>query len=237
MKDKTQGRIPSLLAARDIKPLTRFALVNAIYLKAAWARAFSPDDTVSAPFRLASGRSVRVPTMVGPKEMGWVRYATGSGWRAAELPYIGGKLAMTVILPDTLKAFEKSMTRKWTGCHRWQGREGAAEAAEPQVPSTTLELRGRSRYRSSRSSPGRISSRARRGRHAKRLHALVADFTGIADPAKTGEAPLYLSKAIHQAIGGREGHDRAASTAILGDGWRAGDQVLQGQSTLHLRHP
>jgi serine protease inhibitor len=73
VKDKTAGRIPSLLAAKDVRHETRFALVNAIYLKAAWARAFSSDDTVSAPFRLACGTSVRVPTMVGPKEMGWVR--------------------------------------------------------------------------------------------------------------------------------------------------------------------
>ena len=219
VKDRTQGRIPRLLAAGDIKPSTRFALVNAIYLKAAWARAFSPGDTVSAPFRLASGTSVRVPTMVGPKEMGWVRYATGSGWRAAELPYIGGKLAMTVILPDTLKAFEKSMTRKGLDAIVGKVANAPLEWPNPKFPSDAGIAWKIALPKFSFESRADLKSALAAAGMPDAFEASLADFTGIADPAKTGEAPLYISKAIHQAniSVDEQGTTAAASTAILGE--------------------
>ena len=37
-------------------------------------------------------------------------YASGAGWRAAELPYLGDSLAMTIIVPDDLAAFERGLT-------------------------------------------------------------------------------------------------------------------------------
>ena len=36
--------------------------------------------------------------------------AAGAGWQAVEIPYVGGSLAMTVILPDDLAAFEQALT-------------------------------------------------------------------------------------------------------------------------------
>ena len=33
----------------------------------------------------------------------------GTGWRAVEIPYIGGSLAMTVIVPDDLATFEQAL--------------------------------------------------------------------------------------------------------------------------------
>ncbi len=37
-------------------------------------------------------------------------YAEGDGWRAVELPYAGGSLALDVIVPDDLAALQSSMT-------------------------------------------------------------------------------------------------------------------------------
>ena len=37
-------------------------------------------------------------------------YASGAGWQAVELPYAGGALAMTIVLPDDLATFERTMT-------------------------------------------------------------------------------------------------------------------------------
>jgi serpin B len=219
VKDKTGGRIPSLLAAKDVTPRTRFALVNAIYLKAAWARAFSPDDTVSAPFRLASGTRVRVPTMVGPKEMGWVRYATGSGWQAAELPYIGGELAMTVILPDSLTAFEKSMTRKRLDAIVGKVARAPLMQPNPKYPQDAGVAWKIALPKFSFQSRADLKSALAAAGMPDAFDALRADFTGIADPSKSGEGPLYISRAIHQAniSVDEKGTTAAASTAILGE--------------------
>jgi serpin B len=37
------------------------------------------------------------------------RYASGAGWQAVELPYADGSLAMTIVVPDDLAAFERSL--------------------------------------------------------------------------------------------------------------------------------
>jgi serpin B len=150
--------------------------------------------------------------------MGWVPYATGPGWRAAELPYIGDKLAMTVILPDTLKAFEKSMTRK--GLDAIVGKVAKAPLIQPdpkypdggiawKVALPKFSFESRSDLNSALAAAGMPDA----------FDASLADFTGIADPAKTREAPLYIAKAIHQAniSVDEQGTTAAASTAILGE--------------------
>jgi serpin B len=37
-------------------------------------------------------------------------YSSGQGWQAVELPYVGGSLAMTIIVPDDFATFERGLT-------------------------------------------------------------------------------------------------------------------------------
>ncbi len=53
--EQTKGRIPSILNKGDLDNLTRLVLVNAIYLKAAWADEFDPKETADRPFTTAAG--------------------------------------------------------------------------------------------------------------------------------------------------------------------------------------
>ena len=76
---------------------TLLVLVNALYLKAAWADPFRETSTTDADFHLGDGTVVQVPTMLG--YVG-AQIGAGEGWRSARLPYVGGTLAMTVVLPD-----------------------------------------------------------------------------------------------------------------------------------------
>jgi serpin B len=101
--DQTEDRIEELLAAGTLDELTRLVLVNAIYLKAPWQTPFAEGMTSDGPFTRADGSAVQVPLMRGGLD---VPYATGAGWRAVELPYVGDELAMLVIVPDDLEAFE-----------------------------------------------------------------------------------------------------------------------------------
>jgi len=104
---QTEQRIPELLVPGVLTPLTRLALVNAIYLKAPWQTPFSADATKAGTFTRADGSAVQVPFIATTASL---RYASGDGWRAVEIPYIGGSLAMTVILPDNLAGFEQTLT-------------------------------------------------------------------------------------------------------------------------------
>ncbi len=105
--DQTEQRIPELLVPGVLTPESRLTLVNAIYLKAPWQTAFSAEASAPGAFTRADGSTVDVPMMQVGEAM---PYAAGTGWRAVEIPYVGGSLAMTVIVPDDLAAFEAALT-------------------------------------------------------------------------------------------------------------------------------
>jgi serine protease inhibitor len=106
VRDATNGKIAQLLAPGTLDAMTRLVLVNAIYLKAPWATPFDPERTVPGPFVRADGSTLQVPMMSAT--VGY-RYASGPGWRAVELPYLGDRLALDVILPDDLARFEQAL--------------------------------------------------------------------------------------------------------------------------------
>ena len=97
VSDQTEERIPELLVPGTITPDVRLTLVNAIYLKAAWLTPFTEETTKPGPFSRPDGSTVDVPLMHGG---GSLPYASGDGWQAVELPYVGGSLGMTVIVPE-----------------------------------------------------------------------------------------------------------------------------------------
>lgn len=101
--DHTEHRIPEILGPNAVTPAWRLALANAVYLKAAWLEPFDVEATGDGDFRLTDGTTVAVPFMhavvVAPS-------AQGSGWSAIQLPYVGEGLAMLVIVPDDVAAFD-----------------------------------------------------------------------------------------------------------------------------------
>ncbi len=107
---QTMGRIPKLLTPATIHEGTRLVLVNAVYLKAEWATPFA-SETKSRPFTTMNGDLVSVPTMRQPEAA--LPVAEGPGWRATELRYASPEgvapLSMTLILPDDIDAFERSL--------------------------------------------------------------------------------------------------------------------------------
>ena len=94
---ETKDKITALFAPRSLDPATRLVLVNALYLKAPWDEEFEKDLTEDGDFHLEDGTVVSVPMMRGSFGS---TCATGDGWTAAQVPYIGRTLAMTVVLPD-----------------------------------------------------------------------------------------------------------------------------------------
>jgi serpin B len=107
---QTLGRIPKLLSPANIHEATRLVLVNAVYLKAEWAMPFI-YETEARPFTTMSGEEVSVPTM--RQDRAALPVAEGPGWRATELRYAAPEgvapLSMTLVLPDDIDAFERSL--------------------------------------------------------------------------------------------------------------------------------
>ncbi|HWJ08260.1 MAG TPA: serpin family protein [Nocardioides sp.] len=98
VEQQTADRIVDLVPEGIIDPSTRLVLVNAIHLKAPWEHPFEKALTAPGTFHRLDGSTVSADLMRRPDvEGGWV---VGDGFRAAVLPYAGGALAMTVVLPD-----------------------------------------------------------------------------------------------------------------------------------------
>jgi serpin B len=108
----TRGRIPALLPAGAVTADTVVALVNAVYLDAAWRTPFDRALTLERPFTLLDGSAVEVPTMHNPK-LATVASAADDGTSVVKLPYAGGQLAMVVLVPPRdvgLATFEAELT-------------------------------------------------------------------------------------------------------------------------------
>ena len=95
----TRGHIPALLGP-DALAGDSFVLTDALYLNARWATPFEPSLTRPGPFTTAAGGGSTVRFMHGSG----YRFATAADWTAVRLPYQGGQLAMTALLPPAGRA-------------------------------------------------------------------------------------------------------------------------------------
>ena len=193
--EQTHERIPEIVPAGVLDEETLLVLVNALYLKAAWQDPFRETSTTDADFHLADGTVVQVPTMLG--HVG-AQVGAGEGWRSARLPYVGGTLAMTIVLPDAgrLADLEALVAeRDWSLVLD----APAYERLELRLPRFTV-------------------------RAAARLSELLvalgmptaftddADFSGL-----TVDEPLKISEVLHEAFVAvdEEGTEAAAATAVV----------------------
>ena len=223
VKKQTSSRIPELLLPPDLDDTTRVVLVNALYLKAPWLDSFRVEDTKPGRFTRLDGSRVSVPMMSLVECSGGCHlpYAAGAGWRAVELPFLRDMyseepagLAMTVIVPDDLAAFEKQLAPKLlAGITRALLAGPPGGEGGPDDPGTVYDVR---------LTMPRFGVETRFDL-AKALSSIgmplafspaTADFSGIASPP---EGPLYISKVIHQANidVDEKGTEAAAATAIV----------------------
>jgi serpin B len=98
VSDRTENRIPELLPAGTITPETVLVLVNALYLEAKWSQPFGKYPTEDAPFTRLDGSVVHAHLMHNAELE--ASYVDTEGYQAVELPYGGGEISMTVVVPD-----------------------------------------------------------------------------------------------------------------------------------------
>lgn len=90
----TRGHITQIVTP-DMVAQVGWVLTAALYMDAKWATPFNPDQTQPGPFAAPAGQHVTASYLNGD---GYA-YTTTDGWTAVALPYAGGKLTMTALLP------------------------------------------------------------------------------------------------------------------------------------------
>ena len=212
---RTQGRIPAVLQRGDITAVTRIALANAIYLKAAWAEPFDRDATSNLPFTRADGSKVSVPTMAAQELL---QFSAGTGYRAINLPYTPGTtLSMTVIVPDNMASFVQGLNAA-----RLDAIDAAAgyQTVALTLPRFSID----SRYEMADLLAAMGMPTAFTG---------AADFSGI-----TEDTSLSIEKVVHQAnIDVVEEGTTAAAVTVVGGKGGIGPGATPRVVIFHVDHP
>jgi len=203
--DHTEDRIPSILNPGDVTTGWRLALANAIYLKAAWQTPFSEDLTAPAGFRLADGTTIQVPTMQGGIQ---ATYGAGDGWAAVELPYVGRELAMLIVVPDELSAFEAGFD-----ADRLDDVVGSLESARVELWLPGFDVETRAELGDLLAALGMPTA-----------FGGEADFSGI-----TAAEALQIARVVHQAnmTVDEKGTEAAAATIVGMDTSAGGPEPVE----------
>jgi serpin B len=134
VKENTRGKISQIVDS--LKPDDVMFLINAIYFKGTWAKAFDKTDTVNKPFYRADGSQKRHPMMA---QTGSYKYYETNQFQAVSLPYDKKQVSMVLFLPKksfNLPDFTKTLTAEsW---QQWMSRF-RTQPGSVQVPRFKLE--------------------------------------------------------------------------------------------------
>ncbi|XP_049517160.1 intracellular coagulation inhibitor 3 isoform X5 [Dermacentor silvarum] len=99
VRDKTRGKISGILPEGRPLDIALFIL-NAVYFKGTWVTKFDVAKTVNKPFFNLGTTEVSKPAMHLRNRLPHTRVDALHA-SALEIPYLGGKFSMVVMLPDT----------------------------------------------------------------------------------------------------------------------------------------
>ncbi|MBN2578276.1 MAG: serpin family protein [Pirellulales bacterium] len=110
--EQTAEKIKNLMPPGSVTAATRLVLTNAVYFKGDWMSPFKRSATRDGVFTVSSAEKLKTPFMRQTSRFG---YAENDAVQALELPYVGFRLAMVVLLPrkiDGLAEVEKTLDAK-----------------------------------------------------------------------------------------------------------------------------
>jgi serpin B len=199
----TNDRIKELVPAGGVTDDTRLVLGNAIYFLGDWANAFEKEQTRSAPFSTSGTATKQVPTMHATETFA---FATAPGVKILDLPYRGGTLAMTVVLPDAVDGLD-AVTSKLTPA-ALDGWVGALRSTRVSVALPKLEI--------DPAAPLSLAPVLASLGMPLAFDARQADFTGLANPANPRDR-LFVSAVFHKAFVkvDEKGTEAAAATGVV----------------------
>jgi serpin B len=192
--EQTNKLIKDLIPEGSINTLTRMVLTNAVYFKADWATKFNKLSTGPATFTLLDGTQVDVSMMHGKTVYS---YASGNGWKAIELPYVGEQVAMDIILPEDFSSFEQTLDID------------TLNAILAEMNPETIQL---SLPKFKFASDFDLSQALKDMGMSMAFDPGLADFSGITDADS-----LYIQGIVHKAVVAvdEEGTEAAAAGAVV----------------------
>lgn len=200
VEEQTHDRIIDLIPDGVLDALTRLVLVNAIYLKAPWEVPFDKQFTAPGPFHRIDGSTVETDIMHSTGEEIGGTLRRGAGYQAATIPYAGGGLAMTIVLPD-------------------EGRMGDLESEVAGGGLPALLEGGTSTLLDLQLPKWSFRTSAALADVLKGLGMVTAFDPNAADfhPMTSEDLDLYISAVLHQGFIAvdEEGTEAAAATAVV----------------------
>lgn len=193
--EQTERRIPELLGRGSINGLTRLVLTNAVYFNASWDQPFAAAATAPAPWRAPDAAPRMVPMMNRADSLS---YAEGDGWQAVEIPYVGGEVAMLLMLPaeGRMAEFERGLTPE-----RVEEITRGLGTRMVQLTVPTFRFRKNTSLKALLRGLGMNDA----------FEPGAADFAGI-----NGRRDLYVQDVVHEGFIGvdERGTEAAAATAV-----------------------
>lgn len=205
VSEETRQKITDLIPAGALSEATRLVLANAIYFKAGWMEPFDPENTSPAAFNLLDGSSVDTWMMI---QGGFFPYASGEGWQALELPYVGGTASMVILLP----ARERFMEIE-SGLDAAQIQDAIRQMQTTNTVVYFPRFQFDASFELAKTLEGMGMNQA--------FDPTRADFSGM---SSSGE--LYISRVIHKATVDVDeaGTEAAAATAVIATAGAAPDE-------------
>jgi len=192
---ETNDRIPELIPQGALTPATLLVLTNTVYLFADWALPFDSEATADGPFTRLDGAQVTVPLMHQQLSAG---YASGEGWQAVDLGYVGGEVSMLLVLPDAGRFDEVAASSGTLLAEAL----GALEQTDVQLALPRFEFRTQASLPDTLRALGMVDA----------FDSGTADFTGI-----LADGGLFISDVIHEVFVAvnEAGTEAAAATAVI----------------------
>lgn len=200
VQDFTHKKIKDLIPQGALNDLTRLALVNAVYFKGNWLQKFDAAKTQLEPFYLGSNDKSTNANMMHIDAKLRSGFLDDLDARVLELPYVGGKLSMFIILPNKVEgmaALEAALTED-----TFQTMDHKMRSAKIHVALPKFKVEANVDIKTVLAEMG-ISDL---------FDKSAADLSGI-----SGVDELYVSDVFHKAFVevNEEGSEAAAATGMV----------------------
>ena len=211
IEEQTNNKIQDLIPPGVLDAMTRLVLTNAIYFKGNWVWEFDEKKTRDMDFHVSQDETVKVPMMNMEPDEAKFNYADLEKLKILELPYIGDKLSMLILLPKQEKGYDSETGEVVYYNYTLEDIELSAQKLEEykaKMEKTKLDKISLPKFE--------FETKYFLAENLKEMGMPSAfenaDFSGI-----DGTRNLYISEVIHQAFikVDEKGTEAAAATAVL----------------------
>jgi serpin B len=218
--EQTRGRIADLLPPGGVGAYTRIVLTNAVYFKGKWQSPFLPGATHEEKFRTPAGAKP-APMM---RQISFFRHAHLDDVQLVELPYMGDRISMIVVLPDGANGLDDAERQIGRGYDRWLAALTVREVNLWLPAWTTRKTLALADLLKAMGMPLAFQS-----------GPSGADFSGMSD-----QDAFYISAVLQQVFvdSNETGTEAAAATAVMMDIPSSGtDPPPPPPVVFHADHP